>query len=96
MSESTNLDTIRVSALDQIDRAERRYKLAWFAVIALESMFLLGFVLLADLSNRLHVLLLLSTVAIYSILGAGLVALGAHVNKSTKLILRAIDSLSEK
>ncbi len=39
--------------------------------------FLFGYLLLADFSNRLHVLLLIASVAIYSIVALGLVALGS-------------------
>jgi hypothetical protein len=51
----------------------------------------LSYRLLADFSNRLHVLLLLSTVAVYSILALDRVALGAHVSGCTERILKAIE-----
>jgi hypothetical protein len=77
-------------ALDRIDRAERRYKQAFFAAVAIEAMALPVYLTLADLSNRTHVLLLIATVATYTIIGLGLVALGAHVNRNTLRILRAV------
>jgi hypothetical protein len=48
-------------------------------------------VLLADLSNRLHVLLLISTVSCYSIVILGLVALGTHINRGIARILKALE-----
>ena len=50
---------------------------------------------LADLSNRTHVLLLIATVATDTIIGLGLVALGAHVNRNTLRILRAVQLAAE-
>lgn len=77
-------------ALERIDRAERRYKLAFAAAVGIEALMLPAYLALADLSNRTHVLLLIATVATYTILALGLVALGAHVNKNTLRILRAV------
>jgi hypothetical protein len=90
MNETPDLSAVRAGALDRIDRAERRYKLAFLAGVGLEALFLAGFLLLADLSNRLHVLLLVSTVATYTIVVVGLVALGAIVNRNTLRIVEAI------
>lgn len=77
-------------ALERIDRAERRYNLAFAAAVGIEALMLPAYLALADLSNRTHVLLLIATVATYTILALGLVALGAHVNKNTLRILRAV------
>lgn len=85
-------DSIRAAALDRIDRAERRYKLAFAAGALVEAAFLAAFLLIADLSDRTHVLLLLAAVATYTLVAIGLVALGAHVNRSTLRVLHAIGS----
>ena len=77
-------------ALDRIDRAERGYKLAFLAAVGLESAVLLLYLVLADFRDRTHMLLLVAMVGTYSITGIGLVALGAHVNRNTLRILRAI------
>jgi hypothetical protein len=94
MSKERNISEIRASALDRIERAERRYKVAFFGAVAIETLFLAGFLLLADLSNRTHLLLLVATVAVYTILALGLVALGSHVTRSTLRILKAIEVLT--
>lgn len=78
------------NALDRIDRAEQRYKLAFLSAVGIEALMLPAYLALADLSNRTHVLLLMATVATYTILALGLVALGAHVNRNTLRILRAV------
>jgi len=86
----TRIDEIRNDVLARMDRAERNYKLAFVLAVALEAAFLLAFLMLADLHNRTHVLLLLGTVTTYSILAIGLVALGAHINRGLLRVLHAI------
>ena len=81
-------------ALDRIDRAERRYKQAFLAAVAVEAAALPVYLLLADFTNRTHVLLLLASVATYTIIAIGLVALGAHVNRNTLRVLRAVEMAS--
>lgn len=90
MSES-NLDRVRGAALDRIERAERHFKAILLAAAALEGAFLLGFLALADLSNRLHLLLLLAAVGVYSLVVVGLFVLGAHVSWCTERALKAVE-----
>lgn len=90
MSANSNLDKIRGTVLDKIERSEKNYKFAFFAALMLEAMFLLSFILLMDVSNRLHLLVLIASIGIYSIIGLGLVALGVHVTRNTQMILKAI------
>jgi hypothetical protein len=92
MATASNLDHVRAAALDRIDRSERGYRRAIFAGFVAEAALLLAFVFLADFNNRLHLLLMIATVGIYTILALGLVALGAHVSRNTQLILRALDA----
>lgn len=86
-----NLDTVRAAALARIDRSERNFKLAFFAAAIVESAFIVTFLLLADLSNRIHVLLLISTVSCYTIVVLGLVALGAHINRGIARVLKGLE-----
>ena len=95
MSKVNNIEEARMSALDRVDRTERNYKITFLGAAVIEAAFLLGFLLLADFSNRTHLLLLIGTVAIYTILALGLVALGSHANRNTLRILRAIETLKE-
>jgi len=96
MSESVDLDRVRAAALERIDRSERNYKLAFFAAGVVETAFIVSFLLLADLSNRLHLLLLISTVSCYSIVVLGLFALGAHINRGIARLLKAVELSGEK
>ena len=91
MAQNVNLDTVRAAALARIDRSERNFKLAFIGAGLVETAFIVGFLLLADFSNRIHVLLLISTVSCYSIVVLGLFALGAHINRSIARVLKALE-----
>ena len=91
MERSVNLDAVRAAALARIDRSERNFKLAFIGAGIVETAFIVGFLLLADLSNRLHLLLLVSTVSCYSIVVLGLFALGAHINRGIARVLKAVE-----
>ncbi len=96
MTEKTHLNGVRSAALDRIARSERNFKLSFYAAVLIEGLFLVGFLWLGNLKDQGHVLLLISTIATYTILAFGLVALGAHVSRNTQLVLRAIELLDDK
>jgi len=91
MAENVNLDSVRAAALKRIDQSERNFKLAFYGAGLVEIAFVVSFLLLADLSNRLHLLLLISTVSCYSIVVLGLFALGAHINRGIARLLKALE-----
>ena len=91
MAQPIKLDEVRAAALARIDRSQRNFKLAIYAAFLVESLFIVSFFVLADLSNRMHLLLLISTVSCYSIVVLGLVALGAYVNRGIARLLKAIE-----
>lgn len=91
MAQKVDLDSVRAAALTRIARSERNFKLAFVGAVMVESAFIVSFLLLADFSNRLHVLLLISTVSCYSIVVLGLVALGTHINRGIARILKAVE-----
>jgi hypothetical protein len=90
---SKNLDSIRETTLRQIEKNERNYKLMFIGAAVIELFFIGAFLLLADFSNRFHLLLLISSIAVYTIVGFGLLALGLHVNHNTLRIISAIETL---
>ena len=92
---SKNLDTIRESTLARIERNERNYKLMCVGAAFIEVAFLAAFLLLADFSNRVHLLLLISSMTVYTIIGFGLFALGLHVNQNALRIINAIEAEKE-
>ena len=93
MTEAVNAEQARRAALARIDRSERNYRLAFLGAVALEALFLAAFLLLADFRERVHLLLLISTVAVYTIVALGLLALGSHVNRNTLRVLKAVEAL---
>ncbi len=95
MAQRVKLDEVRAAALARVDRSERNFKLAFLGAGFVEVLFILSFILLADLSNRTHLLLLISTVSCYSIVVLGLFALGAHVNRGVARVLKAVELLKE-
>jgi hypothetical protein len=93
---SKNLDDIRETTLARIERTERNYKLMFVGVAAVELVFLAAFLLLADFSNRVHLLLLISSMSVYTIVGFGLIALGLHVNQNALRIISAIETIEKQ
>lgn len=91
-----NLDNIRETTLKRIEQTERNYKLMFVGAAVIEAFFLGAFLLLANFSDRLHLLLLISSITIYTILGFGLIALGLHVNRNALRIINAIESIEKK
>ena len=84
------------NALDRIDRSERRFCLFVILLVAVEMLFLWGFVRLAEFSNPVHVLIFWSTVSTYTLLMIGLAVLWGHITRSTRLVLKAIDLSTRK
>jgi len=93
MVDETKLDALRSDVLDRIDQSERRFKVAFIAAVSFEALFLIAFLLLADLSNRMHLLLLIASVGTYGIVVLSIVALGAHLNRGVLRVLKAIEML---
>ncbi len=92
---SEKINEIRSNTLNQIERNERNYKFSFVGAAFVELLFLVAFLLLADFSNRIHVLLLIMTIVIYTIMAFGLLALGLHVNRNTLRVLNAIELLEK-
>ena len=95
MAQRVKLDEVRAAALARVDRSERNFKLAFLGAGFVEVLFIGSFILLADLSNRFHLLLLISTVSCYSIVVLGLFALGAHINRGVARVLKAVELLKD-
>jgi hypothetical protein len=88
------LNGIRADVLARVDRAQRNFRLAFFSALTVEVAFLIAFFLLADFHNRVHLLLLISTVTTYSIVVLGLFALGAYITRAVLRVLQAIEAQS--
>ncbi len=92
---SEKINEIRSNTLNLIERNERNYKFSFVGAAFVELLFLVAFLLLADFSNRVHLLLLIMTIVIYTIMAFGLLALGLHVNRNTLRVLNAIELLEK-
>jgi len=89
-------DQTELAALHRIDRA-RGTVLLWIVVVALlEAALLITFALLADFTNRTHVLLLIASVLIYGTVGLSVVALGAYVKLCSLRVLSGIQALRDE
>jgi hypothetical protein len=92
---SEKINEIRSNTLNQIERNERNYKFSFVGAAFVELLFFVAFLLLADFTNRVHVLLLIMTIVIYTIMAFGLLALGLHVNRNTLRVLNALEAIAE-
>jgi hypothetical protein len=86
-----DLDQMRAKALEQMDRAQRNFKAAFFGAVIFEGLFTLGILYFIDFKNPLHLLIACCTGVIYMPVILGLVALGAHVNRNTLRVLARLD-----
>jgi len=90
------IDRARIDALEAIDRAEKNFRYALIGGMAVEVALLAGLFLLADLKQRMHVLLIIGFVGSYSVVLMGLLALGAHVSRIGQRIIRAIHETADR
>ena len=93
MLKEPDLENVHRAALDRVDQSKRSVLYAIIAAAFAEVILLLTFLLLADFSNRLHVLIFVAACLVYVTLGFGLVALGALLNRNTLRVLAAIELL---
>jgi hypothetical protein len=81
------------ATLRRVELNERNHRLALLGGVVLEAAFLGTFLLVADLSNRTHVLLLMVFAAALSLLVLAAMALGTFVNRHTLRVLAAVEML---
>ncbi|MBM3769180.1 MAG: hypothetical protein FJW32_27680 [Acidobacteria bacterium] len=75
----------------EMERAERNYKIAFYAAFVAESLMLVTMMLLMNFKDKLHLLLLIGFVGSYTIIIFALFVLGAHVSRVGQRIIRAIN-----
>lgn len=96
MSDRTNIDGIRSATLDQIERARRNQTLALCAFAVFEAFFLVVLLLIIEPGNKLHLLLLISTVGSYTVVMFSLGVLGAWLNRQMLRNLKAIELMKDE
>jgi hypothetical protein len=87
-----DLDSVRRSVLDRMERSERLARWAIIAAAVVEALLFVVAFLIIDWDDRLHLLLFVLSVLSYWIISLGLIALGAHVSRSAGRILAALES----
>lgn len=95
MSDS-NLNGVRRSALDEIDKSRRTAKLFLAAAATFEGALLIAVLVLIDFSDRTHLVVFLCACLVYGTLAFGLFALRAHIDAATLRTLHAIGLLAER
>ena len=93
MIEPTDLDKVRATALERMERAERSYKIGKVFLITFEATLLACVLMTMDFRDRLHWLLLFTALLVYGIWLGGILTLGSYIKYSTQGILKAIDAL---
>jgi hypothetical protein len=88
--EPTNVDRIRIAALDRIERAERRYKLGLAVMVAVDAVFAVLFFLLMDFHDRLHWLLVIGLCGICGVIVVCVINLSIYVDSAMQTVLKAV------
>lgn len=89
-----DLDTIRESVLDRMERHERMVRLAIIGASVLEGVLFIVVLLLIDWRDKTHTLVFAMSVLSYTVIVLGLVALGAHVSRTVGRVLAALEPRS--
>lgn len=87
---TSHMNDPRLAGLAEADRLERRQRTILFASVAVESVLIAAFLLLADFSNRTHLLLFISAMVIYSMVGLGVGALAMRIDHGNRRVLEAL------
>lgn len=80
------------SVLDRAERHARSVRLAILGAAGVEGILLALGLLVLDWTNPTHVLILLFAVLVCSVLGLGLLALGAHVSRVGARVVAALEA----
>lgn len=94
MSQPTNLDDIRRSALDQAEESKRLWQGVLIVLAAAEGLCWIAYLLLAYFGFPTSVLILVAAVLVYSTVFTGVLGLKLHVDNCTQRVLQAIESLA--
>lgn len=89
---ANELDTVRQSVLDRMERSDRLVKSAILGAAVIEGLLLVAAVLVADWTNPLHKLVFILSILTYSIVGCGLIALAGHISRSVARVLVALEA----
>lgn len=91
-----DLDSIRASVLDRMERHERMMRLAIVGAVILEGMLFIVVFLIIDWRDTTHKLVFVTSILSYTVLALGLAALGAHVSRTVGRVLAAMSPTDAK
>jgi hypothetical protein len=91
-----DLDLIRQSVLDRMERGDKIVRGALIAAAVIEALLLVAALFIADWHNPLHRLVFILAVLTYSVIGCGLIALAGHISRSVGRVLVALESLNAR
>lgn len=91
MPRNTTDDELTRSILEKIDRSRTHYYGAFVGAALLEAAGLVAYLLLADLRDRTHLLILIAAVLTYGTIAIGLVTLGTYTRWWALRIVHAVD-----
>ena len=93
---SKDLDNIRQSVLDRMERGDKLVRSAIIAAAVVEGLLLAAAIFLADWTNPLQRLVFILSILTYSVIACGLLALAGHISRSTGRVLIALESLNAR
>ncbi len=86
-----NLDTVRQSVLDRMERSDKLMRGALIGAALVEALLLFVALRLLDWHDRVDRLLFVLFMLNYMVLSLGLIALAGHVSRSIGRVLLAMD-----
>jgi len=89
-----DLDSVRISVLDDMERTARVRTVAIAAAAVAEAALLSTAVWLIDWEQKTQITMFVLFVLTYFVIALGLIALGTHVSRSTMRIVAAIEAVS--
>ena len=92
-AEAADLDTIRTGVLDRIERHARNVRFAILGAALAEAALMAIALLKLDFSNRFEVVVFVLFILTYTVIGLGLIALGAHMSRIGDRVLAALEGL---
>ncbi len=84
-------DKARQAALDTVDDAEKHFRRVVCLAALVEAVLLGTYLAVMNFGDRLHWLILIAAILVYSTIGVGIVALATHSHKNTLRILKALE-----
>jgi len=92
-SNTSDLDGIRDGVLDRLERHNRNVRFAILGAATVEAVLVAIAILKLNFSNRFELVIFMLFVLTYTIVGLGLLALGAHMSRVGDRVLAAVEGL---